>query len=67
MIAGMEFFQSCRATWIAGPQTMTPRPNGRGTGILSQVSSWTRRVVRAARGTTGTPDSAANCATPKAA
>ena len=51
----------------APPGRQAGRPNGSGTGIRSQVASWIRRVVRAASGSTGTPASAASCATPDAA
>ena len=49
---------------MVGRQTTTPRPNGFGTTMRSQVRSTQRRVVCAAQGSTGAPDSAASCATP---
>ncbi len=42
VIIGKASFQPSRGTVMAGPQTMTPRPNGKGTGIRSQVFSWMR-------------------------
>lgn len=60
VIIGTVSFQPSRDTLMAGPQTMMPWLNGSGTAILSQVSSWMLRPVRAAQGSTGTPASAAS-------
>ena len=52
---------------MGAPTTITPLPHGSGRIIRSQVGNSFARVVRAAHGSTGTPDSPANCATPAAA
>ena len=49
------------------PHTSTPRPKGSGSTMRSQLGSTRARVVRAAQGSTGRPETAASCATPGAA
>ena len=66
-IIGSDDSQLFRGTRTGGSHTKTPRPNGKGRTIRSQLRNTCRREICAEQGRTGAPDSAAICATPAAA